>query len=109
MLETSIDQVGQANLATNISLLVIGRIAIVNFISFSLPDANWNWTTVATLPEQYRPLYRCVTALKGERESNTNGAFYAANAQVMVDGTVQINPGNYANRSLSGQLVYIIA
>ena len=109
MLETSIDQVAQVNLATNISLLVIGRIAIVNFISFSLPEANWNWTTVATLPEQYRPLYRCVAALKGERESNTNGAFYAANAQVMVDGTVQINPGNYANRSLSGQLVYIIA
>ena len=85
---------------------MLGRIGIIRF-SLSI-DANWEWQDVATVDEQYRPSMDYTSCLKGERSNNTNGTFYAASARIKPDGTISINPGNYANNIISGQLVYFI-
>lgn len=87
-------------------LFVVGRVGIIRF-GLNL-DADWNWQDVATVEEQYRPSNDYTSCLKGERADNTSGAFYAANARIEPDGTVSINPGNYAYTNISGQLVYFI-
>ena len=89
-------------------LFVLGKIGIIRF-GISLSNISWNWTTVATVDELYKPISTFTSCLKGEQAANVNGAFYAANARIQTDGTVSVNPGNYANESISGELVYIIA
>lgn len=108
LIQFSISLTKEIELASGVVLFVLGKIGIIRF-GISLSNISWNWKTVATVDELYKPISTFTSCLKGEQAANVNGAFYAANARIQTDGTVSVNPGNYANESISGELVYIIA
>lgn len=89
-----------------ITLYVLGKLAIIVFNDI-IANYEWEWTTVATLEEQYRPSARYKSSLKGER-SNGDGVFYSVPVQLNTNGTLQLNPGSNAKLHIDGELVYFM-